>query len=199
MDFAKLPGMALVFSHFVASAVAIVTLLQTDFHLLRRYGAVLTTDDCQRIHRAKPVMTAALWALWITGILICLLGWLRDPAYLLNQKLMMKVLVVEILTLNGLFLHGYAFRFVKPGIVLARQGMRAQFTLAVLGAISSTSWLFACFLGLARPLNNLPNFYDILAFYGLMLGGAILGGWAVTQYLAHRSHGATPSMAPGRS
>lgn len=58
MDFAKLPGIALVCSHFVASAAAIVTLLQTDFHLLRRYGAVLTRADCQRIHRAQGAAPA---------------------------------------------------------------------------------------------------------------------------------------------
>lgn len=182
-------GLALVFTHFVASAVALVTILQTDLFLLRRYASVLDKRDCRRIHQAKPLVTAALWVLWISGLLICLLGYLRDPAYLLNQKLMMKVLVVEILTLNGLFLHGFAFRFVRPGNVLARQAPSSQRLLVFLGCLSSVSWSFACFLGLARPLNGLPNFYELLSFYAVILLGATLVGWTITHHLGRRELG----------
>ncbi|MDO5056810.1 MAG: hypothetical protein Q4E06_05680 [Lautropia sp.] len=189
MDFLKLLGLALVFTHFVASAVALVTILQTDLFLLRRYTTALSRRDCRRIHQAKPMVTAALWVLWISGVLICLLGWLRDPAYLLNQKLMMKVLVVEILTLNGLFLHGFAFKFVKPGVVLSRQSPSSQRLLVFLGCLSSVSWSFACFLGLARPLNKLPNFYELLSFYAVLLLGATMVGWAITHYLGQRELG----------
>ena len=64
MDFMKMLGLALVFTHFVASAVALVTILQTDLFLLRRYASVLDKRDCRRIHQAKPLVTAALWVLW---------------------------------------------------------------------------------------------------------------------------------------
>lgn len=186
MEPAKLLSLVLVFAHFVASAVALVTILQTDLFLLKRFNFPLSKADCRRIHQAKPIVTAALWALWITGIAICVLGYFRFPDYLDNQKLMMKVLVVEILTLNGLFLHGFAFRFIKPGNVLSMAAPSSQRLLVFLGALSSVSWSFACFLGLARPLNYLPNFYHLLAFYLALLAGATLVGWMLTHYLGGR-------------
>ncbi|MDO4905858.1 MAG: hypothetical protein Q4A16_10005 [Lautropia sp.] len=186
LDYLEVLGLGLVFMHFVASAVAVVTILQTDVLLLKRYTVPLTRSDCRRIHKAKPVVTAALWVLWITGILICLRGYLNDPAYLLNQKLMMKVLVVEILTLNGIFLHSVAFKYVKPGRVLARESTMSQRLLVLMGSLSSTSWLFACFLGIARPLNHQMNFYLLLGFYLALLAGAIFFGWLLTHVLARR-------------
>ncbi|MDO5101336.1 MAG: hypothetical protein Q4D91_00280 [Lautropia sp.] len=178
--------MALVFTHFVASAVAVVTILQTDLLLLKRYDEALTRQDVRRIHQAKPIVTAALWVLWLTGLAICVLGYLQNPDYLLNQKLMMKLLVVEILTLNGLFLHEVAFRHVKPGRVMAEESPITQRLLVLMGCLSSTSWLFACFLGIARPLNNLSNFYVLLTGYLVILLGSVFVGWAMTHWMARR-------------
>lgn len=184
MDFLKILGMALVFTHFVASALAVTTILQTDLLLLRRYTEPLGRRDCRKIHRAKPLVTAALWVLWLSGLSICALGYLQSPAYLLNEKLMMKLLVVEILTVNGLFLHGVAFRHVRPGRVLANQPVMSQRLLVFMGTLSSVSWLFACFLGIARPLNNQPNFYGLLGLYLAVLALAVLAGWLLTYWLA---------------
>ncbi len=186
LDYLEVFGLALVFVHFVASAVAIVTILNTDILLLKRYTVPLSRGDCRRIHKAKPIVTAALWVLWLTGIAICLRGYFNDPAYILNQKLMMKVLVVEILTLNGIFLHHVAFKYVKPGRVLAHESPSSQRLLVLMGSLSSTSWLFACFLGIARPLNHQLNFYLLLGFYLALLAGAILVGWVLTYFLARR-------------
>lgn len=186
MDGLKILGLVLVFTHFVASAVAVVTILQTDWLLLKRYDEALTRRDVRQIHQAKPVVTVALWVLWLTGLSICVLGYLKNPDYLFNQKLMMKLLVVEILTLNGLFLHEVAFKHVRPGRVMAAQSPITQRMLVLMGALSSTSWLFACFLGIARPLNNLPNFYDLLSGYLVILLGSVLVGWGMTHWLARR-------------
>lgn len=186
MDGLKLLGLVLVFTHFVTSAIAVVTILQTDLLLLKRYDEPLARRDVRRIHQAKPIVTAALWVLWLTGLAICALGYFKNPDYLLNQKLMMKLLVVEILTLNGLFLHEVAFRHVKPGRVMAEESPLTQRLLVLMGCLSSTSWLFACFLGIARPLNNLSNFYELLGFYLVILLGSVLVGWGLTHWLARR-------------
>lgn len=186
MDGLKILGLVLVFTHFMASAVAVVTILQTDLLLLKRYREALTRRDVRKIHQAKPVVTVALWVLWLTGLAICALGYLQNPDYLFNQKLMMKLLVVEILTLNGLFLHEVAFKHVKPGRVMAAQSQITQGMLVLMGCLSSTSWLFACFLGIARPLNHLSNFYALLSGYLVILLGSLVVGWGMTHWLARR-------------
>ena len=194
MSFDDVLKTSLVFAHFVASAVALATILRADFLILSRFSRQLAPKACERIHDVKSVVGAALTVLWLTGLAICIQGHLHDPAYLLNQKLWMKVLVVVVLTINGGFLHRFAFSHIRPGVQLCEAAPRQRAMLTLMASLSSASWAFACLLGIARALNNKPNFGDILGMYALVLAGVFATGLLVTNLLAswHRQGLAMP-------
>lgn len=183
MTFDEILKTSLVFAHFFASAVALAAILRADFFILTRYGSALNAKSCARIHGVKHVVGPALLVLWLTGLSICLHGYLHAPAYLTNQKLWMKVMVVATLTLNGWFLHRHAFRHIRPGVCLAELAPRTRQGLIAMASLSSGSWLFACFLGIARALNNKPNLAELAGVYLLMLGLVFAAGLAVTRLL----------------
>lgn len=183
MTFDEILKTVLVFAHFVASAVALAAILRADFLILLRFNSVLSPKACARIQGVKSVVGVALAVLWLTGIAICLQGYLNGPAYLMNQKLWMKVAVVLTLSMNGWFLHRYAFKFIRPGVCLADALPRHRVLLTSMASLSSGSWLFACFLGIARALNNKPNFMELSGVYALLLSFVFAAGMLVTHLL----------------
>lgn len=188
MTFDEILKTSLVFVHFVASAVALATILRADFLILSNYTQTLTARVCDQIHSAKLIVSVALWALWISGLAICAQGYLNDPAYVMNQKLWMKVAVVMTLTVNGWFLHRYAFGFIRLDARLSDAPARHRSVLSLLACLSSTSWLFASFLGIARALNHRNNLGDLVELYLVALSMALCVSMVVTRSLvrAHR-------------
>lgn len=184
MTFDEIFKTSLVFVHFFASAVALATILRADFLILTHFTSKLSMQACARIHAAKTVVSGALAVLWLTGVTICVHGYMHDPAYLLNEKLWIKVLVVLTLSLNGWFLHRFAFDAIQPGARLSDAAPRQRTILTLMACLSSSSWVFACFLGIARVLNNKHNFAGVLGAYLLMLAVNIVIGLALTAFLA---------------
>ena len=166
----------LVFMHYFASAAALMTIVRTDFFILSHYTNALTPESCGRIHASKTVVGIALVILWLTGAAICVQGYLQNPDYILNQKLWMKVAVVVTLTINGFFLHRFAFRCVQPGARLCDILPRARAALTLMATISSGSWIFASFLGIARTLNDKQNFTNLAVVYVLLVTAIVVGG-----------------------
>ena len=184
MTFDEIFKTSLVFVHFLASAVALATILRADFLILTHFTSKLSAKACDRIHAAKSVVSGALAVLWVTGVVICIHGYLHDPAYILNQKLWMKALVVLTLSLNGWFLHRFAFGAIQPGARLSDAAPRQRMVLTLMACLSSSSWVFACFLGIARVLNNKQNFAGVMEAYLLMLAVNVVIGLALTALLA---------------
>ena len=184
MTFDEIFKTGLVFVHFFASAVALATILRADFLILTHFTSKLSVKACARIHAAKSVVSGALAVLWLTGVMICVHGYMHDPAYILNEKLWVKVLVVVALSLNGWFLHRFAFGAIQPGARLSDAVPRQRMILTLMACLSSSSWVFACFLGIARVLNNKHNFAGVMGAYSLMLAVNIAIGLALTTLLA---------------
>lgn len=185
MSFDDILKTGLVFLHFMASAVALATILRADFLILMHYTSKLSTKACDRIHGAKSVVSGALWVLWLSGIAICAHGFFHDPAYLMNQKLWMKVMVVLVLSANGWFLHSFAFRFIRPGVRLSDAQPHHRAVLTLMACLSSTSWLFASFLGIARALNYKDNFTNLMSLYLLLLGVNLVASLLLTHLLGY--------------
>ncbi|MGC4060593.1 MAG: hypothetical protein QM749_06985 [Aquabacterium sp.] len=184
MTFDEIFKTSLVFVHFFASAVALATILRADFLILTHFTSKLSPKACARIHSAKSVVSGALMVLWLTGIMICVHGYMHDPSYVLNQKLWMKVLVVLTLSVNGWFLHRFAFHAIQPGARLSDALPRQRMILTLMACLSSSSWVFACFLGIARALNNRENFAGVMEAYLVMLAVNIAVGLMLTALLA---------------
>jgi hypothetical protein len=70
------------------------------------------------------------------------------------------------LSVNGYFLHNYAIHSLGHCCEQAEKNARRD---AVLGAISGVSWVYALFLGVARPWAPVLGFLGFIAIYGLAL------------------------------
>ncbi|UVJ45038.1 hypothetical protein NVV94_05510 [Pseudomonas sp. LS1212] len=153
--------MLLVYGHLLATCIALGRVLQADHKLWSWRKEALDQARREYLEETQKIVTLALLALWGSGLLLVLQGYLDEGVtYLLNQKLWAKVTVVALLSLNGALLHRIGFPLLqKAPFVLLRS------RLALLGALSMSGWLFAAFLGVARAWNHvLPYLYVMGAF-----------------------------------
>lgn len=165
----------LVYAHLLAACVSVGILLLQDLALAKTRGNPLSEKAVAELRKAADIMFIALVILWVTGLTLVIVGYLENPQqYLMNPKLWAKFTVVSILTLNGLLLHYFSFpRVISRAGLLGRSPLE-QTLIAITGAISSTSWLFACFLGIARPWNYTANYEFVMLVYAALVVGAII-------------------------
>ena len=165
----------LVYAHLLAACVSVGLLLLQDLSLAKTRGGPLSTKAINDLRTAADIMFIALVVLWITGLALVVVGYLENPQqYLMNQKLWAKFTVVSILTLNGLLLHYFSFPRVISRFGLLGRSQLEQSMVGITGAISSTSWLFACFLGIARLWNYTAGYHFVMLVYAALVAAAII-------------------------
>jgi hypothetical protein len=166
MEVTLIARQALLYGHIIAFALALATILKEDVRLLR----------AQRIDSASLLATAKLvkWlllVLWVTGVPMVMMDIGTDVSLLLGKpKLLSKLIVVGALTLNGVLLHLVAFPMVtgKP-----QNPDKAATIAATLGAVSTTSWLYASFVAVSRIVAPYFSLYDFVMLYLLALAIAV--------------------------
>lgn len=166
----------IVYAHLLAACAAVGILLIQDFSLARTFGKPLSNSAILELRKSIDVALVSLVVLWITGLLLVFAGYLENPNYFANQKLWGKISVVVVLTLNGFFLHEYTFpRVISPEGVIGLY--RPEKILVILsGSVSSVSWLFACYLGIARPWNGTVKYGYVMSVYlALILIAFVVG------------------------
>lgn len=164
----------LVYAHLIAACLAVGILLIQDLALAKWQGRAMDAEAITNLHRNSGIVSLALVALWVTGLIIVVIGYLDNPAYLMNQKLWAKFSVVSILTINGLFLHFFSFsRLTSPHGFLGCSSSEQLFVL-VTAVTSLVSWLYACYLGIARPWNNVATYTYVMTIYAAIFAVTLL-------------------------
>jgi hypothetical protein len=155
------------FVHVIAFAMTLSAVLREDLRWLRERRI-----DGARLPRTMRTVTSGLAVLWLSGLALWAFAAAASPVpWGLTPKLSAKLVVVSLLTLNGWALHAWVFPGLQgPGSAGPRVGHLA----AVLGAFSSASWVFAAFVGVARPLVGVLSFAGFMALYAASLGVALL-------------------------
>lgn len=168
----------IVYAHLLAACVAIGILLIQDLALAKSKGSPLSATAIKDLTKSAEIMFIALVVLWISGLSLVLLGYLENPQqYLMNPKLWAKFTVVSVLTLNGIALHYFSFPRVTSRRGLLGLPTFEQILVTLTGALSSVSWLFACYLGIARPWNYIVDYSFVMFIYsGLLVGAFIIAG-----------------------
>jgi hypothetical protein len=160
------------FAHLFAFAFALSAVLREDLRLLRTRRI-----DLPRLARTARALTVALILLWATGIALVALAVQADPAaWPPGAKLSAKLVVVAVLSANGLLLHALALpRISRNGSEVSGQPLSSQplWILAV-GAVSTASWLSASLIGAARHVAQWLSFGDFMRAYGLIVIAALL-------------------------
>jgi hypothetical protein len=188
---AELPWIALirtllVYLHLLALLVAVAGMTVVDLGLFS--GRLPRTD----LHRGAGTVTRALAALWVTGLLLISLdtGWQLQRLMGL-PKLQAKLIVVLVLSANGWLLHRHVFSRVDGE---ARIPLAAIRSACLLGAVSTCSWAYAMFLGIAGSLTPLLGLLGFLSLYGLALLAASLTAQHLVAPRLHAAH--RPGLAP---
>jgi hypothetical protein len=167
MEISVLARQALLYGHIMAFALALATILKEDVRLLR----AKRIDSASLLASAKLVKWLLL-ALWVTGVPMVMMDIGTDVSVLLGKpKLLAKLIVVGALTLNGILLHLVAFPMVTGN---PKNPNKVANIAAILGAVSTTSWLYASFLGAARLVAPYFSLHDFVISYLFVLTIAVL-------------------------
>ena len=140
-----------------------------------RYGIVHPISD-YTIHQVKVLSRAASWGLillWLSGAGLIYFGYLGDPNYIYNEKLWGKIMIVMILTVNGIILHQMVFPAItaKKGFRLFDGATRGEEAILIfMGMVSLVSWIVPFVLGKAPQLNYItPWWYVMIGWLILLL------------------------------
>jgi hypothetical protein len=148
----------LLFVHVVSFATALGCVLREDAKLLSRQPF-----DPDSLQTAARTVRLALILLWVSGLALIAFDTGGALDRLIDKpKLLAKLTVVCVLTLNGVALHILVF----PALV--GNGPRPGHTASVaafLGAISAVSWMSATLLGIAPPVAKWWGYGDIVVGY----------------------------------
>jgi len=165
MEVSVIARQVLLFGHIIAFALALATIIKEDARLLW----AKRIDSASLLSTAKLVKWLLL-ALWLTGAPMVLLDIGADVSLLLAKpKLATKLIVVGMLTLNGLLLHFVAF----PMVTNPKNPKKTALVAATLGAVSTASWIYASFVGTSRIVAPHLSLQDFLVLYVLTLALAV--------------------------
>jgi hypothetical protein len=160
---------SVLFVHVAAFAIAFSAVVREDIAMVKAQRI-----DMQRLSDTAQTLTGALIVLWLTGLALVGFAIGIDPdALMARPKLLAKLLVVIALTANGVALHAFAF----PGLIRTGAQERPNVVVpVVLGAISTASWLYASFIGVARVIAPSMSLLDFMSWYAAFLLIAITVG-----------------------
>ena len=193
MEFLRL---GVVYVHLLACCVAIGLVFASDAAMVKDLwnGRLSSGHDNEHMASLQTSVANALIFLWITGAAVIGIDYLdKGMNYFANPKLQAKVIIVLLLTFNGMLLH----RFVLPAMLKAGSLLDLKVSVRMFalfsGALSGVSWLYAAMLGVGRPLAWKYSLTELLMAYPVLivLGFAMMV--ALTQWARNR-HEATPTQ-----
>jgi hypothetical protein len=162
-----------------------------DVMLLRSLLHPLDVADVRMFETISKHVTFGLAALWLSGLGFLVVYKSASPDLLLNPKLWAKIVIVGVMTLNGVclhsrilpILHAQAGRTVLDGVPT-----RVRIRMLTAAAISVVSWCTSFLLGIVRELNFAAPAMTFLTVYIVLLGLA----WAVIQLAGVTLRGPAP-------
>lgn len=149
----------LIYSHFVVCALAISAVIKTDI-------AIVTGQFTRKeLEFTAHMISKLLIALWVRGLAIIYIDTGFSPETLqAKPKLLIKLMCVSILTLNGRLLHHISFPILTKDTSALKTSELVL--LVTTGALSTSHWMLAAFVGMTKPLDRLP-FENLFVAYGV--------------------------------
>jgi len=181
MEFLRL---GVIYVHLVSCCVAIGLVLTSDIamvkDLLKR--KTFTEHDHAHMESLQKSVIVALIALWVTGAAVIGIDYLdKGMNYFMNPKLQAKVIIVMLLTYNGILLHRLVLPALQKAGSLLDLGFSARMLALFCGSLSAVSWMYAAMLGVGRPLAWKYSLSELLMAYPVLITLGFLTMLVLTQ------------------
>ncbi|WP_433766490.1 hypothetical protein [Pseudomonas putida] len=171
-EFMEFLRLGVVYVHLVACCVAIGLVLTSDIAMVRDMlkRKALTDHDHAHMESLQRSVVWALIALWVTGAAIIGIDYLdKGMQYFMNPKLQAKVIIVMMLTYNGILLHRLVLPALQKAGSLLKLGFSARMMALYCGSLSAVSWMYAAMLGVGRPLAWKYSLSELLMAYPALI------------------------------
>lgn len=164
--------------HFLGLALGLGTATIMDLLIIRFFlDNVITDEMCNIFSFCTKVVTAGLFLLWVTGLGFLLYYYLFAPDGLANEKVFAKIVIVAILTINGVFIH----KTILP-LVAAQKGksllqdvlLRQRRVIVASAVISGVSWYGPLVIAGIPQLSFTVPLTQILVIYAIVLAVVLL-------------------------
>lgn len=168
------------FIHFIGFALGIGAGSFADFSILRKINTDITTCDLGNLETVHKIVWTGLGLLWVSGLIIL---YTKTGFSILEftPKLIMKLAVVVLLTVNAFLLGLWAIPILKKNInrPYISFSLEHKTVLSLLASISVCSWLSGLILGIFSTLRP-ADFDIILPIFATLYGLAIIGSVIMT-------------------
>lgn len=181
MEFVRL---GFIYTHLVACCVARGMVLTSDIAMVKGLlkGSVFTEHDNAHMKSLQRSVIVALIALWVNGAAVVGIDYLdKGMAYFMNPKLQAKVIIVVLLTYNGVLLHRLVLPALQKAGSLLNLGFSARMLALFCGSLSAVSWMYAAMLGVGRPLAWKYSLAELLMAHPVLIALGFLMMLALTQ------------------
>ena len=120
----------------------------------------------------------------MTGAAIIGIDYLeKGMNYFMNPKLHAKVIIVVLLSYNGLLLHRLVLPSLQKAGSLLNLGFSARMLALFCGSLSAVSWMYAAMLGVGRPFAWKYSLSELLMAYPVLIALGFLTMLVLTQRL----------------
>lgn len=176
----ELTRLAIVYIHLIACCVAIGLVLTSDIAMVKQLlqGDSAAPADPNHLDSLQKTVSYALAVLWVTGVTfivwdVAAKGW--DMGYFANPKIQAKIILVALLTMNGVLLHKTVLPLMQKAGSLLKLTFNQRLLALFAGAVSGVTWFYAAFMGVGRSLAWKYSLVELLAAYPVL----IVGGFGV--------------------
>jgi hypothetical protein len=188
MEFLRL---GVIYAHLASCCVAIGLVLTSDIamvkDLLKR--KTFTEHDHAHMESLQKSVIVALIALWVTGAAVIGIDYLeKGMNYFMNPKLHAKVIIVMLLTYNGILLHRLVLPALQKAGSLLDLGFSARMLALFCGSLSAVSWMYAAMLGVGRPLAWKYSLSELLMAYPVLIALGFLSMLVLTQRVKQQDY-----------
>lgn len=180
-----------VYGHLIACSLAIGSVLVSDFTAVRQLvsGDPYRGEDPQHLKNLQKTVTLALIALWISGAVILAIDVSdKGMGYFDNPKLQAKIIIVCLLTLNGILLHNTVLPLMKKAKSLLNLSWGQRAFALFTGTFSAASWFYAALLGVGRPLSWKYPLMVLLTPYSALIAGGFAGMLGLVAWAQYRTN-----------
>lgn len=152
----------LLFLHFLLASYSVVKIISFDKKISENILSPVTEKLYEEFKKLESNISKILLLLIFSGIFMIIYGFYNNPSYFENDKILFKLFLVIVISINGLIFH-ILTNTIQIGESLYNNKYIEYFKICAI--ISSMSWVWACFIGIARAWDNVVPFNEILFLY----------------------------------